>query len=87
MLSALHGGCVVPTRGVPPPYTEGLTSLHGKTGFAAARRDTSPHRAARSVIAPYHAAARRGRLALPCEPVGADHRAAQRWGEASRRAA
>ena len=42
-------------------------------------------------------AARRGRLAppcgalgdraLPCEPVGADHRAAQRWGEASRRAA
>ena len=42
MISALHGGCVVPTRGVPPPYTEGLTSLHGKTGFAA-RRDASPH--------------------------------------------
>ena len=53
MLSALHGGCVLPTRGcrlptrrVRSPYTEGLTFLHGKTGFAA-RRDASPHHAYR----------------------------------------
>jgi len=29
----LHGGCDLPTRGVRSPYTEGFTSLHGKTGF------------------------------------------------------
>ena len=33
VLSALHGGCVVPTRRVPPPYTEGAISLHGGFDF------------------------------------------------------
>jgi hypothetical protein len=37
------GALALPTREVRSPYTEGLTSLHGKTGFAA-----------HSVIAPYH---------------------------------
>ena len=43
---SLHGGCRLPTRRVRSPYTEGLTFLHGKTGFAA-RRDASPHHAYR----------------------------------------
>ena len=54
MLSPLHEGCRLPTRRVPPPYTEGTISLHG--GFDFPTRENGICGSA-------------GRLAPPCIPA------------------
>ena len=66
----LVASAVLPTLGVRAPYVGGSGSLRWRFDLPTLEGRSPYVGAARSVIA-------------PCELVGADHRAARRWGEPS----